>query len=265
MILDKNNIYAWCIVPYDIKKRTPRERAEMLLELGIKQFAYDWRHEHLQDMAEEFRVLREFEIKLISVWFWLDGSGSPYFDDYNEYILKTLQEEKIETDLWIGVPEEYFGVESDIQKLEKAKKLLDYIYHRTKAIGCTISLYNHGGWFGMPKNQVRIIESLGVSDIGIIYNFHHAHDQIEDFSSNLNLMIKYLRGVNLNGMKKEGPKIISIGNGNKETSMIKLLIESGYNGPIGIIGHIENADAKNVLSENLQGLDGIKKKIVKNH
>ena len=43
----KENLVAWCIVPFDKNKRGPVERAEMLKDLGIKKVAYDWRAEHV--------------------------------------------------------------------------------------------------------------------------------------------------------------------------------------------------------------------------
>src|SRR5688572_17767316 len=42
-IFGKGNLVAWCIVPFDAKKRGPEERAEMLERLGIKRLAYDYR------------------------------------------------------------------------------------------------------------------------------------------------------------------------------------------------------------------------------
>lgn len=42
----RENLHAWCIVPYDGKQRTPEQRAAMLARLGIRRFAYDWRSEH---------------------------------------------------------------------------------------------------------------------------------------------------------------------------------------------------------------------------
>ena len=38
-----DNLVAWCIVPFDAKKRGPTERVEMLQKLGFKKYAYDWR------------------------------------------------------------------------------------------------------------------------------------------------------------------------------------------------------------------------------
>lgn len=43
----RDNLVAWCIVPFDAKKRGPEERAAMLKRLGFTRFAYDWRAEHI--------------------------------------------------------------------------------------------------------------------------------------------------------------------------------------------------------------------------
>ena len=52
--LRRENLVAWCIVPFDAKKRGPEQRAKMLVELGLKKCAYDWREEHVATFAEEF-------------------------------------------------------------------------------------------------------------------------------------------------------------------------------------------------------------------
>lgn len=260
-VLEKENLFAWCIIPYDSLDRTPTERAEMLLELGISSYAYDWRSEHLPIMEEELRIMKEKKIKLKGIWFWLQGSNNSYFDENNELIISTLKKLNISTDIWIGIPEDYFESFDDLQKIDKAVEIICYTYKRAKEIGCTISLYNHGGWFGNPKNQINIIEKLGYNDIGIIYNFHHAHDQIDEYQENIVLMKKYLRAVNINGMKINGPKILPVGDGDTEQQMIQDLISIDYNGPIGILGHVENVDVKEILMKNLIGLEKIKNKL----
>ena len=35
----RENLVAWCIVPFDSQHRTPEQRAEMLVKLGIHQLA----------------------------------------------------------------------------------------------------------------------------------------------------------------------------------------------------------------------------------
>src|SRR5580704_2271075 len=68
-IFDRDNLVAWCIVPFDAKKRTPSERVEMLKKLGFTKFAYDWRAEHLPTFDEEVRLLKKANIELTAVWF----------------------------------------------------------------------------------------------------------------------------------------------------------------------------------------------------
>src|SRR4051794_31924402 len=52
-IFRRDNLIAWCIVPFDAKKRGPEERAEMLARLGFKHFAYDYRAEHVPTFDAE--------------------------------------------------------------------------------------------------------------------------------------------------------------------------------------------------------------------
>jgi sugar phosphate isomerase/epimerase len=88
----------------------------------------------------------------------------------------------------------------------------------------------------------------------MIYSFHHAHSQIKDFPELLNRMLPYLRAININGMKTDGPQILPVGQGDMELDMLKAIKASGYNGPIGLLGHKADKDVKTVLKGNLDGL-----------
>ena len=59
-LYDKNNLVAWCIVPFDANKRTPSQRAKMLEGLGIKKVAYDWRAEHVKEFEEEIIEYKKY-------------------------------------------------------------------------------------------------------------------------------------------------------------------------------------------------------------
>ena len=65
----RDNLVAWCIVPFDSKKRGPPERAKMLGRLGSRRFAYDWRAEHLPSFEAELAALKRAGITLQAVWF----------------------------------------------------------------------------------------------------------------------------------------------------------------------------------------------------
>src|SRR5215510_973730 len=65
----RSNLVAWCVVPFDGKKRGPEERADMLARLGFKRYAYDWRAEHLPTFEAELAALKRHGITLQAVWF----------------------------------------------------------------------------------------------------------------------------------------------------------------------------------------------------
>jgi len=71
----------------------------------------------------------------------------------------------------------------------------------------------------------------------------------------LALMKPYLLCLNLNGMNDNAqPKILSIGQGRHDVALLKIIKESGYHGPIGILDHRGDVDAEQSLKENLDGL-----------
>lgn len=256
-LFSKQNLVAWCIVPYDSLKRTPEQRAHMLQELGIKKFAYDWRDEHLPTMAQEITTMRKAGIQLKSVWFWVNGSQNQILDKTNEFILETLQKQQVQTELWLSFNDTFFAGLSDEEKFKKAVTSIQFIQKRAQAIGCTVMLYNHGSWFGEPENQIKIIKAIGDKKMGMVYNFHHAHDQVKNFPRLLQQMKPYLTTVNINGMRTGGPKILPLGQGNLELQMLQDLKKAGFKGSLGIIGHTENDDVKQVLEGNLRGLKQI--------
>ena len=260
LLFSKDNLVAWCIVPFDTLQRTPENRALMLSELGIKQFAYDWRVKHIPSFPLEVRAMKYLNIKLAAVWIWIDpDSAEVIIDHSNKQILDVIRRYKVNTDLWVGFGDRYLEGLTDEQKLDKATKAVQVIADSAKALGCGISLYNHGDWFGEPANEIRIIEKTGRKDIGIVYNFHHGHQQVAEFPALLKQMLPYLKTVNLNGMKAGGPQILPIGQGDLELEMLKTLKASGYNGSIGILGHVSNEDIKIVLQRNIEGLKSLLK------
>ncbi len=260
-LFDKENLLAWCIVPYDAKERTPQQRAKMLKELGVTKYAWDWREKHLSQLAEEIEAARMYDLSMSAVWFWVDGGSGEVLEKSNLQILKTLREKKLETELWVSFNNRFFDGLSDEECLQKGVAAIDEIHRAAKEINCTIALYNHGDWFGQPENQIRIIQALGKNEIGMVYNFHHAHEQIDEFLALLQKMKPYLSTVNLNGMSKSGPKILPIGTGDEEFAMLRILKASGFDGTIGVLGHIENEDVKIVLERNLAGLQTLMKRL----
>ncbi len=258
-----SNIYPWCIVAFDSLERSPVDRIMMLKELDFTKYAYDWRDKHLDEMETEINLARENEIEIISVWLWLNAKRDSLnnLSPSNERIFKILKNTKLKTTLWVSFNNNFFEDLSQEESMSRAIEMIKFIKIKADEIGCKIALYNHHGWFGDPYNQVEIIKLLPDDSLSIVYNFHHAHEHLDEFPQIIKKIKPYLSSVNLNGMRKEGPKVLPIGEGDYEMEMIKLLMDEGFNGPWGILGHIENEDVKKVLGRNIEGFNSIISKL----
>lgn len=65
----RGNLVAWCIVPFDDEARSPADRAAMMKRLGIVNYAYDYRAEHVPQFDDEMRAISEQGIELVAWWF----------------------------------------------------------------------------------------------------------------------------------------------------------------------------------------------------
>ncbi|HEX7449443.1 MAG TPA: TIM barrel protein, partial [Pirellulales bacterium] len=132
------------------------------------------------------------------------------------------------------------------------------IAEQAERLGCQVALYNHGGWFGEPENQLAIIDRLGMANVGIVYNLHHGHDHLDRLETLLAKMLPHLLALNINGMTRGGDrigqKILPLGQGEVDLPLLRTIAASGYRGPIGILGHTMD-DAEERLRDNLDGLD----------
>ena len=240
-----DNLVAWCVVPFDANQRGPVERAKLLQQLGFSKLAYDWRAQHVPTFEQEILALKEHGIEMFAFW------------GEHETMFRLFEKHDIEPQVWITVPSP--EAVSQKQRAEAAGRHLLPLVERTRKLGCKLGLYNHGGWGGEPKNLVAICQWLrtnaAADHVGIVYNLHHGHGHIGDFALVLAEMKPFLWCLNLNGMNDHAsPKIVPIGGGQHERSMIRTIRESGYQGPIGILDHRATLDAEKSLRQNLDGL-----------
>jgi sugar phosphate isomerase/epimerase len=256
-IYARENLIAWCVVPFDSKNRDPVERAEMLNRLGFTMLAYDWREKHIPEFDQEMEALKSHNIKLQA--FWLHSGPNPENDKTLPIILDVLKRDGIQTQIWCMVA----GIKdmdkmTQQEKIEAVAKPLGYIADKAAEIGCSVGIYNHGGWYGDPENQLELIKYLKRANIGIVYNFHHAEEDINSFPEFFPKILPHLMAVNLMGLKKGTPvKVVPIGEGDAEAEMIRIVRESAYRGPIGIINEDTAPDAEVGLTMNVEGLKKI--------
>jgi sugar phosphate isomerase/epimerase len=249
----RDNLMAWCIVPFDAKRRGPEERAAMLERLGFRHFAYDYRAEHVPTFDAEVTALKRHGVQLDAWWF----PGG--LNDEAKLILDVLQRHGCQTQLWVtGGGGPTASAEEQQKRVAAEAQRIRSIAEAAAKIGCSVALYNHGGWFGEPENQIAIIQQLRLPNVGIVYNLHHGHAHLDRFSELLQKMKPYLLALNLNGMVKDGDrigqKILPLGIGNLDLELLRTIRDSGYAGPIGILNHTDH-DAEARLQDNLDGLD----------
>lgn len=258
-IFARDNLVAWCIVPFDAKQRGPEERAAMLSKLGLKKFAYDYRAEHISTFEEEIAALNRNHIELTAWWF----PGT--LNDEARGIIALLKKNNIRTQLWVtGGGEPTKNDDEYKARVEAEAARIRPIAEEAAKIGCRVGLYNHGGWFGEPENQIAIIKTLELPNVGIVYNLHHGHSHMDRFPELLRKMLPYLYAINLNGMVRQAEpgdkKILPIGQGERDLEVLKTIRDSGYQGPIGILGHTQD-DAEMRLLDNIEGLEWLVKQI----
>lgn len=242
--LATDQLVAWCIVPFDAKKRTPAQRAEMLKELGMSRCAYDWRAEHVPTFESEILEYKKHGIEFFAFW----GEHASAFELFEKH--------DIHPQIWRMMPNP--PGDNDAEKAAAAAAQLKPLAEKTKELGCQLGLYNHGGWNGQPESMVavcKLLRAMGHGHVGIVYNFHHGHEHIEQWPKLWGLMQPYVLCLNINGMNRQAqPKILGLGQGRHELEMLQTVQRSGYSGPIGILDHRSELDAKRSLQENIQGL-----------
>jgi len=257
-VFRKPNLVAWCIVPFDARKRGPTQRAEMLARLGIRRLAYDWRNSHVPTFEAEILAAKAHGIAFFAHW-CAGGAANPA----NQQMLRLAEKHGIHTQMWVTLPSPRGA--SQEQRVAKAVAALKPTVERAKAAGCKVGLYNHGGWGGEPEALTAAArhfrERLGADHVGIVYNFHHGHSHLARFPKAFRQMLPYLLCVNLNGMTPGGSKILPIGQGTEDLKLLKMIRDAGYRGPIGILDHVSSEDSEVVLRRNLQGLETLLKQL----
>lgn len=250
-IFAQENLVAWCIVPFDAKKRTPAQRAAMLKRLGIRKVAYDWRAEHVDSFEEEILQYRRHGLEYFAFW------------SEHDRAFELFRKHKLKPQIWRTAPSP--KADSQEERVAAAGRQLLPLAEKAASIGSKFGLYNHGGWGGEPANLVAVCQwmrSNGAPNTGIVYNLHHGHGHIRDFDESLKAMRPYLLCLNINGMNDNArPKILAVGKGQHDRDMLTVIRNSGYQGPIGILDHRNELDAEQSLRENLDGLQKLRPKL----
>ena len=253
----KTNLHAWAFEEYDAVSRSPAERAQVLETVGLKKAGYIGRNvERMKEFDAYVAAYNARKIELVAVWTPVN-TDAPLQEPQIQMFLEAVERHKLRIQWWVTLEQLKQGGE---QTVEKAVTIVRSLNAEAAKRGLRLALYGHGrdSWFTQPENQLEIIRRLppgdGSAAVGIAYNFHHAHSQLDRFATVFPKMLPHLMAVNLNGMRAEGPMILPIGEGDREQEMISIIHKSGYRGPVGLLHHQRTMDAAKGLSRNVAGL-----------
>lgn len=256
-VFQKEEISAWCIKGFDVLERNAEQRIEMLKEMGIHTYGYNKGKGDISEMIKEFNLAKENDIDINAVFLWLNPKSDSIgkLSPANQELLDKLKVVEQKPAIWVSFSESYFENKDDTESLKLCIDMLNSIKQQTDSLGCKLALYNHHGWFGDMNNQIRILEQMDTENISIVYNFHHGQNDVDNFQQIAKDILPYLSYVNISGVSKDGPRIITFGEGDHEFEMIEILLENGYKGPWGILGHVKTEDVQVVLDRNIAGLN----------
>lgn len=224
-IFDRQNISAlWIAPPWDAKKRGPEERMQMLKELGLSKFAYNGG----SVVDAEIEAAKKHGIEIAAWWY-------PARDPK---IVESTKRHGIHPQFWV-CGSRAITATNDAERIEAEAARIRPIAEDAAALGCEVGLYNHREpWFEEQDHQIAIIERLkrdGITNVGIVFNFHHWRGSLAEFPSLFKRMQPYLIAVNLNGMSNDTakyPPVRYIGSDESELAMIRVVEASGWRGPM---------------------------------
>lgn len=145
-----------------------------------------------------------------------------------------------------------------LKEADRIKRIVEAV----APYGCKVSLYAHNTWFGVVENQLQIIErlkELGINDVGMVYNFHHARDEDHDDTLDFRKIWKRIRphvvAITVSGLRFEG-QLAYPSQGDSEMEMMRIIQESGWTGSVGLTAEL-GGDAEETLRNYQRGIDWI--------
>ncbi|QDU39602.1 Xylose isomerase-like TIM barrel [Maioricimonas rarisocia] len=262
-LLAPENLTAWLVMFTDPTRRTVEERAEMVARHGFRKVGFEAFPKYVPLLEEQMEAYSQHGIETTCVYMVIE-TQTPSKEAHVTHIFDVLERRGETPDIWAMFSRNSFKDVPEQERMEKLIEAFSDLARRAEKSGCKLAIYNYGSWFGEVDVQLGVIEGIrgetGI-DVGTVLNFHRGHHLMDDFPEALRRMMPHLVAVNINGMNSKdagyrggGAKILPVGQGDYEQTMLQQLFDAGYRGPIGIIDHRNGIDADTALSENLQGV-----------
>jgi len=245
--------FALCMDTHDARKRAPSEQAQMLRELGFDGVGHLW----LDGIDERLRTADGAGLKVYQVYLnVLLGSAQPY-DTHLKDVVPLLQGRHVQLAVLIK------GAKPSDETLDPAAiRILREIASLTEMTDIRIVLYPHKGfWLERVEDAIRLARQMQPADVGVMFNLCHwlAVDDEKNLRPLLRQAKPYLAAITINGADTAaeihagtGKWIQPLDSGSFDIyGFLKIVKESGYNGPIGLQCYGIPGDAREHLVRSM--------------
>ncbi|MDR2642723.1 MAG: sugar phosphate isomerase/epimerase [Planctomycetaceae bacterium] len=261
----KYPFYALCMDTHDAKRRNIEQQNEMLRELGFDGVAHLW----LKGLPERVASAKKNSLKVMQVYFAVNLSANPPFDQQLANVLPCLKGEGTQLALLISG-----GKPSDTSFDAKAVEVIGQIMAIAEKSEISVVIYPHRDFLvEKVSDAVRIASKFPDGKVGVMFNLCHwaAVDKSENLESVLNFAKPYLAAVTINGT--DTPEEIKYKKGNwlqpldkgsfQMKTLLDLLEKIDYCGSIGLQCYGIGGDAKEHITRSIKkwrSLNGIDSK-----
>jgi sugar phosphate isomerase/epimerase len=251
-----NPFFAFCIGTHDSEKRTLREQAELLKELG-----YDGAgHIGLDNLDERIKTLEDVGLRLFQIYVFvnLDSKDEPPYDPRLKRILPVLKGRGTAVAVLVKG-----GQPSDKSRDAEAVAIIREIADIARKSNVRVVLYPHvDHWLERVEDAVRVAKKVDRANVGVMFNLCHwlKVDKEKNMKPLLRAAIPYLSAVSINGADKasqiqagQGKWIQPLDSGSFDIyGFLKSLEDLGYEGPVGLQCWGIGGDARDHLERSMR-------------
>ncbi len=234
---------------YELGDKTPEEQARLISESGYAGTAFDG----TKLIPQRLKALDDEHSQLFFLWLTADvGNGQIIYEPGMEEAIGQLKGRA--TVVWLAVKGGGPGAET--RAIEASRHVADL----ASAANLRVALYPHYGFYlAQFKDTVRVAEAAQRSNLGVTFNL--CHELRAGLSPEIRSLIKQalplLYGVTINGADRNGHDwstlIQPLGRGDFDTAgLVRMLVETGYRGPIGLQCYGIKEDAATHLRESMK-------------